>query len=91
MPERGEFVNTSDSLPPSPPLPSPLLVPPSSLRRLKRSYELLTASFRSVGMKYQPACAAMFCWLDLRSLLRAVSGVTSMASCLSSAPVFFNY
>lgn len=38
-------------------------------RRLKRSYELLTSFFEGAGMRYMPACAAMFCWLDLRDLL----------------------
>jgi len=38
-------------------------------RRLKKSYELLTKSFEAAGLRYMPACAAMFCWLDLRNLL----------------------
>ncbi|XP_024516430.1 1-aminocyclopropane-1-carboxylate synthase [Selaginella moellendorffii] len=38
-------------------------------RRLKNSYNLLTSAFTSVKLNYMPACAAMFCWLDLRSLL----------------------
>eukprot|EP00897_Mesotaenium_endlicherianum_P006036 jgi/Mesen1/5460/ME000273S04706 len=38
-------------------------------RRLKRSYELLTTTFEEAHMPYMPACAAMFCWLDLRLLL----------------------
>ncbi|GJP56147.1 hypothetical protein CLOM_g15197 [Closterium sp. NIES-68] len=38
-------------------------------RRLKVSYDLLTSAFEAAGMHYQPACAAMFCWLDLRSIL----------------------
>lgn len=40
-------------------------------RRLKKSYELLTAHLEAAQVKYMPACAAMFCWLDLRSLLSA--------------------
>ncbi|CAI5468074.1 unnamed protein product [Closterium sp. Yama58-4] len=38
-------------------------------RRLKMSYDLLTSAFEASGMQYQPACAAMFCWLDLRAIL----------------------
>lgn len=38
-------------------------------RRLKNSYELLTSHLEAAQVKYMPACAAMFCWLDLRSLL----------------------
>nr|XP_024370843.1 1-aminocyclopropane-1-carboxylate synthase-like isoform X2 [Physcomitrium patens] len=38
-------------------------------RRLKKSYELLTKSFEAANLRYMPACAAMFCWLDLKSLL----------------------
>lgn len=38
-------------------------------RRLKTSYELLTSAFEAANMPYMPACAAMFCWLDLRALL----------------------
>ncbi|CAI5530951.1 unnamed protein product [Closterium sp. Naga37s-1] len=38
-------------------------------RRLKMSYDLLTSAFEAAGMQYQPACAAMFCWLDLRAVL----------------------
>ncbi|CAI5487121.1 unnamed protein product [Closterium sp. Naga37s-1] len=38
-------------------------------RRLKMSYDLLTSAFEAAGMQYQPACAAMFCWLDLRAIL----------------------
>lgn len=41
-------------------------------RRLKKSYELLTKSFEAAGLRYMPACAAMFCWLDLRNLLAEV-------------------
>ena len=41
-------------------------------RRLKQSYDLLTATFERAGMRYMPACAAMFCWLDLRQLLEQV-------------------
>lgn len=37
--------------------------------RLKKSYEILTQGFEAGGMPYMPACAAMFCWLDLRQLL----------------------
>ncbi|CAI7889002.1 unnamed protein product [Closterium sp. NIES-54] len=33
------------------------------------SYDLLTSAFEAAGMQYQPACAAMFCWLDLRAVL----------------------
>eukprot|EP00271_Cylindrocystis_brebissonii_P000013 TRINITY_DN10017_c0_g1_i1.p1 TRINITY_DN10017_c0_g1~~TRINITY_DN10017_c0_g1_i1.p1 ORF type:complete len:428 (+),score=65.53 TRINITY_DN10017_c0_g1_i1:186-1469(+) len=38
-------------------------------KRLKHSYEVLTSAFEAAGMPYMPACAAMFCWLDLRLLL----------------------
>eukprot|EP00249_Psilotum_nudum_P015311 c25255_g1_i1 orf=313-1656(-) len=38
-------------------------------RRLKRSYDLLTSTLEASCLKYMPACAAMFCWLDLRCLL----------------------
>ncbi|KAH6557327.1 hypothetical protein KP509_1Z121400 [Ceratopteris richardii] len=38
-------------------------------RRLKKSYELLTSHLEAAQVKYMPACAAMFCWLDLRTLL----------------------
>lgn len=38
-------------------------------RRLRNSYELLTSHLEAAQVKYMPACAAMFCWLDLRSLL----------------------
>lgn len=40
-----------------------------SHRRLKHSYEVLTKAFEAANLKYMPACAAMFCWLDLRDLL----------------------
>lgn len=39
-------------------------------KRLKESYEVLTHYLEAASLKYMPACAAMFCWLDLRSLLR---------------------
>lgn len=38
-------------------------------RRLKNSYEVFTSSLEAAQINYMPACAAMFCWLDLRSLL----------------------
>ncbi|KAL2629542.1 hypothetical protein R1flu_014228 [Riccia fluitans] len=38
-------------------------------RRLKKSYEIFTSLLRAENVVYMPACAAMFCWLDLRSLL----------------------
>ncbi|CAM6102976.1 unnamed protein product [Calypogeia fissa] len=38
-------------------------------RRLKKSYELFTSGLREANIQYMPACAAMFCWLDLRKLL----------------------
>ena len=44
-------------------------------RRLKKSYEILTQGFEAGGMPYMPACAAMFCWLDLRQLLEEVRGM----------------
>lgn len=40
-------------------------------RRLKNSYETLTSCLEAAQVNYMPACAAMFCWLDLRSLLSA--------------------
>ncbi|KAG6542200.1 hypothetical protein Mapa_016433 [Marchantia paleacea] len=38
-------------------------------RRLKKSYELFTSLLTAENVNYMPACAAMFCWLDLRILL----------------------
>ncbi|KAJ7527221.1 hypothetical protein O6H91_16G043200 [Diphasiastrum complanatum] len=38
-------------------------------RRLKKSYELLTTNFKTANLHFMSACAAMFCWLDLRSVL----------------------
>eukprot|EP00245_Coleochaete_scutata_P018115 TRINITY_DN9250_c0_g2_i1.p1 TRINITY_DN9250_c0_g2~~TRINITY_DN9250_c0_g2_i1.p1 ORF type:complete len:235 (-),score=44.11 TRINITY_DN9250_c0_g2_i1:367-984(-) len=38
-------------------------------KRLKQSYEMLTAALEAAQIKYMPACAAMFCWLDLRDFL----------------------
>ncbi|GBG74171.1 hypothetical protein CBR_g17885 [Chara braunii] len=37
--------------------------------RLKNSYDIFTGALRDANVTFMPACAGMFCWVDLRFLL----------------------